>query len=190
MEKHKKLNAIDSKIEEIKEFYKNNPELKKFSKIFDNKEKIWLYLEIRAIIILLYFTLNNYLWDFIFDQDPKNPEKTKIDSLIETINYQSLDYSSSFSLYNIEFEKQIIEIIKNKREVNPEDFSNILGNCDTLSSKEFSWLISNFSSRNTRRPNSNEDLITYFQKRLKQKINKFSLVHIKKKVKDDICEHC
>jgi len=58
MHKNKK-NHTD--IEEIKNFYKNITEFKKFSKIIDNKEKMDLYLEIRAIIILLFFTLNNYL---------------------------------------------------------------------------------------------------------------------------------
>lgn len=191
MEKHKKIN---SKLEEIKEFYKNKTDLKRFTKIIDNKEKFELYLEIRAIIILLYFTLNNHLWDFVFDQDPKNPEKTKIDWLIETINYLSLDDFSSFSLYNIEFEKQVISLIrdtvKSKNNISFTNLKNLYKNCDTLCAKEFSNVISSFSGKNTKKHNTNENLITYFQKRLKQKIDKFSLIHIKKKVKDNVCEHC
>ena len=187
MHKNKK-NHTD--IEEIKNFYKNITEFKKFSKIIDNKEKMDLYLEIRAIIILLFFTLNNYLWDFIFDQDPKNPEKNKIDSVIETLNYLSLDDSSSFSLYNIEFEKQIVSLIrnyiKNKNDVDLRDFKDIYKNCDTLCTKEFQAIVNNFSGRNTK----NENLIEYFQRRLKQKIDKFCLISLKKKVKDDVSSHC
>lgn len=187
MEKNKKNHA---NMDEIKDFYKNITEFKKFSRIIDNKEKMDLYLEIRAIIILLYFTLRNFLWDFIFDQDPKNQDKIKIDSLIETLNYLSLDDSSSFSLYNIEFERQVILLIrnyiKNRNDIKIEDFKDIYKSCNTLCNNEFSALINNFSGKNTK----NENLIIYFQKRLKQKIDKFSLLHIKKKVKDWVCEHC